>query len=720
MTSPADGLDRRLGSSAGRTAIFDLGRLVAWAFVAATALGVLLTLAATVFPAPVTQEAAGGDPPTPRDARSGCLLVRRGPGQPYAPAPNLATEVHIQVFGMVARATVVQTFRNTSEDWVEGIYVFPLPERAAVDHLRMKAGERVIEGVIREREAARAEYERAKETGHRASLVEQERPNMFTSSVANLGPGEEVRVEIELQETLAFDEGEVRLRFPLVVGPRYIPGEVIPGAQTAHGFAADTTEVEDASRITPPVAGPGDHWRHAVRIDVDLEAGFPVEQVLSRYHAAVSDALSETHYRVRLRDEEVPADRDFELAWKARPGGMPKSALFKEVRDGGTYVLLTLFPPAGAGADQSPLPREVVYVIDTSGSMDGESIQQARKALLLAVDRLKTGERFNVIQFNSVTSVLFPEARAVTDETRRAARDYVSRLVATGGTEMAGALEAALKSSDDPRRVRQVVFLTDGSVGNEDALFGLIQKRLGDTRLFTVGIGSAPNGHFMTKAAAFGHGTFTYIGKLDEVEEKMSRLFKALESPVLTDIEVRWPVTAAVEAWPQRIPDLYAGEPVVVSARMTGAAEEVVVTGRRGATPWLSTLPLAEGRAGTGMAVLWAQRKIQALLDSRHEGAPEEEVRAAVVAVGLEHHLVTPHTSLVAVDVTPARPVDASLDSRAVPTLLPAGWSHEAVFGQLPQTATPAPLHFALMAVALALAGLLWLAGRAQAAARPS
>jgi len=707
----------------GRRAILDLGRLVVWAFVAATALGLVLTLAVSAFPAPLAPEA--GDPPSPRDATSGCLLVRRGPEQPYTSAPGLATEVHIRVFGVVARATVVQRFKNASEDWVEGIYVFPLPEGAAVDHLRMKVGERVIEGVIREREAARAEYERAKEAGHRASLVEQERPNIFTSRVANLGPGEEVQVEIELQETLAFDEGEVRLRFPLVVGPRYIPGQpqagqALDGEPRGHGSALDTNEVADASRITPPVAGPGEPWRHPVRIDVDVDAGFPVDEIQSRYHAVVSEPASETRYHVRLRDEEVPADRDFELAWKARPGAMPKSALFKEVRGDGTYALLTLFPPAGAYAEQSRLPREVVYVIDTSGSMEGESIQQARKALLLAIDRLKSGERFNVIQFNSVTSRLFAEARTATPEARGAAREYVSRLVATGGTEMAGALEIALTSSDDPRRVRQVVFLTDGSVGNEDGLFGLIRQRLGDTRLFTVGIGSAPNGHFMTKAAEFGRGTFTYIGKLAEVEERMSRLFEALERPVLTDIEVRWPATAAAEAWPSRIPDLYSGEPVVVSARLAGDGDEVVVTGRRGAEPWLATLPLAESRPGTGMAVLWAQRKIRALLDSRHEGAPEEEVRAAVVAIGLEHHLVTPHTSLVAVDVTPARPADAESASRAVPSLLPAGWGQEAVFGQLPQTATSAPLHFVLMAAALALAALVWRAGRGSAEARPS
>ncbi|HSD29430.1 MAG TPA: marine proteobacterial sortase target protein [Vicinamibacteria bacterium] len=708
MKATADVLEKKPGAPTWPRVAAELGRLIGRAFVAAIALGLLLTLAATAFPAPA---------PTPREATSGCFLTRRGPGQPYAPAPILATEVHFRVFGVVARATVVQRFRNDAEDWVEGIYVFPLPESAAVDHLRMKAGERVIEGVIREREEARAEYERAKETGHRAALVEQERTNVFTSRVANLGPGEEVRVEIEFQDTLRFDEGEVRLRFPLVVGPRYIPGRPVTEGPSGLGWSANTTEVEDASRITPPVAAPGEAWKHAVRVEVDLDAGFPIEQVESRYHAAVSERVSESRYRVRLRDEEVPADRDFELAWKAQPGSTPRSALFKEVRGDATYALLTLFPPTGAGSEESRLEREVVYVIDTSGSMEGASIQQARQALLMAVDRQRDGERFNVIQFNSWTDRLFPEARAVTEETRGAARGYVSRLVANGGTEMAGALEAALVGSDDPKRVRQVVFLTDGSVGNEDALFGLIRQRLGDTRLFTVGIGSAPNGHFMAKAAEFGHGTFTYIGKLEEVGAKMTRLFQVLESPVLTDVEVRWPASAAVEAWPQAASDLYTGEPVVLSARLTGVAEEVVVAGRRGAEPWLATLSMADGRAGVGMAVLWARRKVEGLLDSRHEGVPAEDVKAAVVAVGLEHHIVTPHTSLVAVDVTPARPEGAPLDTRAVPLLLPAGWSHEAVFGQLPQTATPAPLHFATMATALFLAALLLRASRRRAGA---
>ena len=424
-------------------------------------------------------------------------------------------------------------------------------------------------------------------------------------------------------------------------------------------------------------------------IEVDVDAGFPVERVLSRHHVVLTEARGEKRFRVRLRSPRVPADRDFELAWSPRDDAMPRSAVFEEKQGGARYTLVTLFPPTGSAVEKSRLPREIVYVIDTSGSMGGHSIEQARRALLLAIDRLRSGERFNVIQFNNTAESLFPSPQAVGEGTLGLARSWVAGLTAQGGTEMREAMEAALVGSDDPRLVRQVVFLTDGSVGNEAELFGVIRQRLGDTRLFTVGIGSAPNGHFMTKAAEFGHGTFTYIGDVREVEEMMQKLFARLESPVLTGIEVHWPEGAAVEAWPPRVPDLYLGEPIVLCARMSGPADQLVVTGRRGRKEWRVSLPLDGRRRGEGLGVLWARRKIESLLDSLHEGAPRDEVRAAVVALGLEHHLVTKHTSLVAVDVTPVRPAEAALRKQAVAANLPHGWRYERVFGALPGPRPP-------------------------------
>jgi Ca-activated chloride channel family protein len=686
----------------------DFGKLLGKAFVLGIAVGLVLTLAAAALPAPLQEAQAE----SPRLATSGRFLMRRASGEGWTMAPNLATEASFKVAGVVARATVRQRFQNATDGWVEGVYVFPLPENAAVDHLLMKVGEREIEGQIREREQAKAEYQQAKSEGKKASLVEQERPNLFTTSVANLGPGETLVVEIEFQQTLPFDEGEVRLRLPLVVGPRYIPGQLADEKPFGLGWALDTDLVPDASRVTPPLVKPGEPLKNPVSIDIELDPGFPLQSLVSRYHPIVSQPMPDGRYHVTLKDEMVPADRDFELAWTPKPGAMPQGALFREERDGATYALVTLFPPVGPAVEASRLPREVVYVIDTSGSMEGLSIPQARKALALAIDRLSADDRFNVIQFNSVTQPLWPDTRPATPENRGAARRWVERLVAAGGTEMGGALEAALVGSDDPRLVRQVVFLTDGSVGNEAQLFSIIKERLGDTRLFTVGIGSAPNSHFMTKAAEFGHGTFTYIGDLREVEEKMTGLFQRLESPVLTGIEVTWPAGAAVEAWPARIPDLYLGEPVVVTARLEGDAREVRLAGRRGNDAWSSSMGLSGGRQGDGVAVLWARRKIESLTDSLHEGANGDDVRRQVVELGLEHHLVTKYTSLVAVDVTPTRPEDEALKTAAVPTNLPHGWTYEGV-GQLPQTATPAPLHTLVALLSLLAAAALLRADRA-------
>jgi len=284
----------------------DFGRLLGKAFVLGIAVGLVLTLAAAALPSPLQEEEAQAE--SPRLATSGRFLMRRASGEGWTMAPNLATEASFRVAGVVARATVRQRFQNATDGWVEGVYVFPLPENAAVDHLLMKVGEREIEGQIREREQAKAEYQQAKSEGKKASLVEQERPNLFTTSVANLGPGETLVVEIEFQQTLSFDEGEVRLRLPLVVGPRYIPGQATDEKPFGLGWALDTDLVPDASRVTPPLVKAGAPLRNPVSIEVELDPGFPLQSLVSRYHAVVSQPMPDGRYHVKLKDELVPAD----------------------------------------------------------------------------------------------------------------------------------------------------------------------------------------------------------------------------------------------------------------------------------------------------------------------------------------------------------------------------------------------------------------------------
>jgi Ca-activated chloride channel family protein len=666
----------------------------------AVGLAASLVLALAVFAVSTQAQAAA----TAEAPGQGTLLFKGAPGTAPLAAPLLFTDVRIAVSGMAARATVTQRFANPTDAWQEGVYVFPLPAKAAVDHLEMRVGSRRIEGQIRERGEARATYEQAKKEGRKASLVEQERPNVFTTSVAHIGPGEEVVVAIEYQETLAYDAGSFRLRFPLVVAPRYVPGTIAVTGEPGTGWGANTDAVPDAERVTPPVAHPSSGFVNPVSIEVTLNAGFPLTAIDSPYHRI--DVVEDPGhcYVVRLADGPVPADRDFELVWTPEVASTPGAAVFIERANGATYALAMLVPPLPADGGSLPAsPREVVFIVDTSGSMEGTSIAQARQALLMALDRLKPGDRFNVIEFNSTARALYGAPVPADAATLAKAKGFVAGLRARGGTEMKPALEAALTRDSAPGFVRQVVFLTDGAVGNEGELIHLIRERLADRRLFTIGIGSAPNAFFLTKAAQFGRGTFTFIGDVREVGAKMGALFAKLESPVLTDVSVAWPGNA--EAWPREPGDLYAGEPVVVVARIDAPDGFATISGRRAGVPWTVTLPLSAGADAPGIGVLWARAKIEALTDALKAGDSETETRKAIVEVALAHHLVSRYTSLVAVDVTPTVPPGVESTRAPLPTNLPAGWSYDAVFGG-PQTATPSPLHF-LLGLLLIVAGVI-------------
>lgn len=660
------------------------------------------------------------DPVRMDDAGQGSLLLRTDHPGLYVPAPALATGVAIRATGIVARTTVTQRFRNPTGLWVEGVYVFPLPDNAAVDGLRMVIGDRVIEGHVQEREEARQTYEEAKSQGSKASLVEQQRPNLFTTAVANLGPDEEVEVVIEYQQELRYDAGVFSLRFPMAVTPRYEPAA---GLRTAPSAAdppvpglvlASLAGVQDAGAAGPPpepallepprdaAAGP------EVTLVVELEPGFPLARLTSPSHAIRKRKSGPLAHWIELEAGAVPADRDFVLEWQPAAGATPQASLFLQEGEDSRYGLLMVMPPADLAAAKLDLPREVIFVVDTSGSMAGASIGQAREALDDALARLEPRDFFNVIEFNSEMRRLFPRSVPAGEEAVDHARAFVSGLNADGGTEMLPALRAALAGSgSDTAEVRQLVFITDGAVGNEQELFAHIQAHLGESRLFTVGIGSAPNSYFMTRAAELGRGTFTFIGSPEEVRKKMGGLFRKLERPVLTGVEIAWD-DAAAEAYPPRIPDLYAGEPILVAVRLQPGAKALKVSGRAAGAFWEVPLPAVESAPGAGLDKLWARRRIEDLeRQLTGAGLPEaiRQVHDAIVELGRTYHLVTRFTSLVAVDITPARPAGEQPKTVLLPVHPPAGWQEEG--GALPAGGTPAPL--ALLLGTLLLAAGLWL-----------
>jgi len=647
------------------------------------------------------------------DVTEGTLLFKTNQLGRYTPAPVLKTDVQIAVTGIVARATVRQEFTNPGEkkgDWLEGVYVFPLPETAAVDHLRMHVGERIIEGYIKERAEAKKVYEKAKQEGKRTSLVEQERPNIFTTSVANIGPGERIIVEIEYQETIRYDQGKFQLRFPMVVGQRYIPGTpVIVEDQDPKGLGTmlDTDRVLDASRITPPVQKPGQWPINPVSLSLSLTPGFPVAKVESLFHPIIVIPDPDGGYQISLKKDVVPADRDFQLTWSPAASQEPTVTILTEQRNGETYAMLMLVPPTQQNDAVPHTPRDLTFVIDTSGSMAGPSIEQAKASLVVALTRLTTQDRFNVIQFNNTVRSLFSSPQSVTTAAMRKAVRYVEGLSADGGTDMLPALRQVLKSSQDPTRLQQIILITDGQVGNEDELFELLHHRLGTRRVFTIGIGSTPNSHLMRKTAEFGRGTFTYVGNVSDVKDTLDALFKKLEHPVLSDIQLDRIGWAELEHYPSRIADLYEGEPIVLAVKATSIPDHTMLRGHIGTQPWSLPVSIKQTTTRGGLSVYWARQKISALMDEAFMGTDEEIVRKKVLDVALAHHLVSKYTSLVAVDVTPARPTGKA-DAEQTQGAKPAEAQDNTSMAGLPKTGTNGEIQLFLGLLLLASAAILW------------
>lgn len=551
---------------------------------------------------------------TPAEQTSSLWLQDDGPGQPQ-PALLLESEVLIEVTGLLSYTSVRQQFINDSGAWAEGRYSFPLPDDSAVESLTILIGERLIEGEIQERGQAREIYRQARSQGRVAGLVEQQPGNMFTTRIANIPPGETVAVIIGYRQQVQFEHGRFSLRFPASVagGDPSLRVELWPGMELAS---------LDASFHMIRTEFKGDHWI------------------------------------IKMDDPFEPASRDFELVWRPARSHQVETAAFGQRLGGLDHALLMMVPPPSFSSSNTP--REVILVIDTSGSMRGDAIVQARDALSFALDRLAVQDRFNVIEFNHQTRALFDAPVAASNANIQRARRFIDRLEAGGGTVMGPSLALAMGSDIPDGFLRQIVFATDGMIADESTVIDLIRREIGHSRLFTVGIGHGVNSRFLRDAARFGRGSYTGIADLGQIQERMSELLAQLTSPVLHDIELHWPVE--VDAQPAYMPDLYTGQPLMISARAASLSGDLLVTGLSDGRPWQQLIPLDAFHSAPGVAAHWGQAAIQSALDARPPGAPSESVRQAVLDLALEYQLVSPFTSLVAVDKTPLRSRRAALE----------------------------------------------------------
>ncbi len=623
------------------------------------------------------------------DVKTGSLYLKSAEG--YISALRQNSDYHVEVNGLLARVSFSQTFINTSELFLEAIYLFPLMDDAAVDHMVMAIGGRRIVGKIKEKQLAKKMYQHAKQQGKKASLVSQHRPKMFTTKLSNIAPGETIKITISYLQSVVYRNEEFTLRIPLTITPRYMPHSKVKKQHLSENEGSDNhPEIKTLivinnngwADISTPQTRNSEGQK--VKIDITLNTGLALINVVSRYHQIIKQKQSNIT-RISLANKNVLLDRDFVLTWQVEQGNAPKAALFQMTDESFHYGLLMIMPPINQQGET--ISKDVVYIIDNSGSMGGVAIKQAKQALHTALDMLNEGDSFNIIAFNDDTQTLFKYNLDVTQKNIAIAKRWLQKLTAGGGTNMHPAIEQAFRMTKSgdliEAKLKQVIFITDGSVANEQALFTLIEGNLGSTRLQTVGIGSAPNSYFMSRAAESGRGTYRYIGSINEVNVQMYQLFTDINQPMMRNITLDWPVDK-VEYYPLLLPDLYQSQPMVISARWAKTPQVkpksiIKIAGQLAKSTWQENIYLAnkdtDHKSNQGIDQWWARQKIKHLTQQHRRSDEKMKIplKQQITQLALKHHLVSPYTSFIAVEEKASNNISAKLTLKRVANLMPKG-----------------------------------------------
>ena len=619
-------------------------------------------------------------------------------GAPLAPAIILKSDANMTLTGLINHVVVKQTYQNENPFAVNARYVFPLPDESAVHAMTMRIGERVIKGQIDKKVEAEKKYHAAKKAGKQAALVRQQRANMFITNVANIGPGEQVVVELEYQEIIDYSGGTFAIRFPTTITPRYhaISGEVEQSNTERTAFnSAPNGWLSPVYSIQSAVQSHGDTPNSKFSLNINIDVGLELVDINSKFHNVDIHNPAFGQYTVALNEQNT-INRDFVLEFKPLQKESAQAAFFtQQFENGDRYGLAMLMPPGDHFVQTQRLPREMVFVVDTSGSMHGQSMEQAKKALFYALSLLDSDDSFNIIGFDNVVTPMSDKPLIASDFNLRRAERFIYSLEADGGTEIQGALNAVLDGSSFEGFVRQVVFLTDGSVSNEDALFKNIQRKLGDSRLFTVGIGSAPNSFFMRRAADIGKGSFTFIGSKNEVQPKMQQLFDKLAHPAITNLALSDESGNSLDFWPSPLPDLYFGEPIMVAIKLD-KTNNVVLAGQTAQGPLSIKLSAQNSANAKGVDRLWARQKIKSLLLYNEQNEVKDEVQSLALA----HQLLSPFTAFIAIEHTQIKDV-------AKQTALAKNAAPQGLAMRLPQTDGQSRLHILLGCILLLSFGAL-------------
>ncbi|MBB6429481.1 VIT domain-containing protein [Algisphaera agarilytica] len=570
------------------------------------------------------------------------------------PVPLEHTDVQARVDAYLATVDVTQQFRNPYDTKIEAVYVFPLPQNAAVSEFIMIIGERKIRGILREKEEAKRLYEQAKHQGYNASLLTQQRPNLFTQKVANLEPGQRIDVKLSYFQTLAYADGVYSFVFPMVVGPRFNPPATTATGQgvgaVGYGRTGASGQSTEVSYLRP-----NQRTAHDIDLSLTLEAGLPVEEFRSHHHDVTTtrhDDGSITYALADHSDNRIP-NRDFVLSYRVAGDDIRTNVLtHTDEATSENYFTMMLIPPAELGSLERQ-PMEMVFVIDCSGSMGGEPIAQAKAAIVAALDQLGPDDTFQIIRFSSDASQLGPQPIAATDKNRRHAKRYVRNLHSGGGTMMIEGIKAALDFPHDPERFRVVTFLTDGFIGNDRDIIGEVSKRVGPARIFSFGVGSSPNRYLMQRMAKQGRGAAAYLGLNDDAAAVMDTYFDRVSRPALTDVAIHFGNAEVSDVYPATLPDLFVGRPVVVTGKYTGTLDHVRVGGFAGGEKRVATIaPPDDNATHPALAQVWARQRIADLSDQMTFAGVrlQKELATEILDTALSHSLMSDYTAFVAID----------------------------------------------------------------------
>jgi len=596
--------------------------------------------------------------------------------------PLKSTSASVRISGVIADVLVTQHYRNEGKKPLEAIYVFPASTRAAVYGMRMTIGKRVIEAKIKRRDEARRDYEQARDQGRSGSLLEQQRPNVFQMNVANIMPGDAIKVEMRYTELIVPTDRVYEFVYPSVVGPRY------------SNLRAETSPASE-HWVQNPYLHEGEAPTYTSDISVDISAGIPIRELACTSHKVHAAYGSPDVAKITLDPSESRSgNRDYILRYRLDGDRIQSGLLLFEGKTE-NFFLLMMQPPKRIRSAEIP-GREYIFIVDVSGSMHGFPLEISKKLMASLIGNLKPTDRFNVLLFSGGSSVMAEESLAATQENIARAIHLIDRQRGGGGTELLPALKRALSLKQTKNTSRTLVIVTDGYVTVEEEVFDLIRSNLGNANLFAFGIGTSVNRHIIEGMAHVGMGEPFVIAKPDEAQAKAERFRSMIQSPVLTQVKVNFKGFDAYDVEPPAIPDVLAERPVIVFGKWRGKGKgSIAVSGITGEGRFVETIDAGKVKpsgANAALATLWARHRITVLSDTNRLRASDKRIRE-VTDLGLRYNLLTAYTSFVAID-SEVRNTEGKPATVTQPLPLPQGVTDYAVGGK----SMPASAPMALMA----------------------